>query len=208
MVIQSIEPRTTRDRILDAAETLLGRFGYRKMTVDDLAAEAGIGKGTVYLSFKSKEEAVLGTIDRIVDAVCDEMERLRASSAPAPEKLKAMLLARVLIRFDRVSGYRDSLNDLLSVIRGSLLERRERHFAREIEILAAAIRDGQHGGAFVSGNAVRFARALLLATNNFLPYALSPRELGDRRSLQRDARDVAELLVTALTNENDEGDSE
>ncbi len=207
MVIQSAEPTTTRDRILDAAETLLGRYGYRKMTVDDIAAEAGIGKGTVYLSFKSKEEAVLGTVDRIVDAVCDEMDRIRASSAPAPEKLKAMLLARVLIRFDRVSGYRDSLNDLLSVVRTSLLERRERHFAHEIEILSGAIRDGQHAGELVAGNAARFARALLLATNNFLPYALSPRELGDRRSLQRDAKDVAELLVTALSNDNDKGDS-
>ncbi|HEX2123184.1 MAG TPA: TetR/AcrR family transcriptional regulator [Thermoanaerobaculia bacterium] len=205
MVIQSAEP-TTRDRILDAAETLLGRFGYRKMTVDDLAAEAGIGKGTVYLSFRSKEEAVLGTIDRIVDAVCDEMERIRASYASPPDRLKAMLLARVLIRFDRVSGYRESLNDLLSVIRTKVLERRERYFAREIDIIAAAIRDGQHEGAFVAGNAARFARALLLATNNFLPYALSPRELGDRRSLQRDAKDVAELLVTALTIDNDKGD--
>lgn len=206
MVTQSLTERTTRERILDAAETLLGRFGYRKMTVDDLAAEAGIGKGTVYLSFKSKEEAVLGTVDRIVDAVCDEMERIRASNAPAPEKLRAMLLARVLIRFDRVSGYRESLNDLLAVVRASLLERRERHFAREIDILAAAIRDGQHAGAFAAGNAARLARALLLATNNFLPYALSPRELGDRRSLQRDAKDVAELLVTALTTDNDKGD--
>src|SRR5687768_13013279 len=98
MVIQSAEPTATRDRILDAAETLLGRFGYRKMTVDDLAAEAGIGKGTVYLSFKSKEDAVLGTIDRIVDAVCDEMERIRASHVSPPDRLKAMLLARVLIR--------------------------------------------------------------------------------------------------------------
>lgn len=41
----------TRDRILDAAERLLGRFGYRKMTVEDIAVEARIGNGTVYLSF-------------------------------------------------------------------------------------------------------------------------------------------------------------
>jgi len=33
-------------RILDAADRLLGRFGFRRMTIDDLAKEAGIGKGT------------------------------------------------------------------------------------------------------------------------------------------------------------------
>src|SRR5437763_1237801 len=43
-------------RILDAADRLLARYGYQKMTVDDLAREAGIGKGTVYLSFPGKSE--------------------------------------------------------------------------------------------------------------------------------------------------------
>jgi AcrR family transcriptional regulator len=188
-----------RARILDAAERLLGRYGYSKMTVSDIAAEAGIGKGTVYLSFPSKEEVVLGTVDRIVDAVCSEMERLRLTGGPATDRLHAMILARVLIRFDRVAGYRESLNDLLSSIRRGLLERRARHFARETTILARAIRDGQRAGELAAGQPERLARSLVLATNNFLPYGLSPAELGDRRRLQRDAADVATLLVTALT---------
>jgi hypothetical protein len=54
----------------------------------------------------------------------------------------------------------------------------------------------------VSGDPRRLARALVLATNTFLPYALSPRELGDRRRLQRDAEDVIRLLVTALTQKS------
>src|SRR5436309_8620440 len=125
-----------RTRILDAAERLLGRYGYRKMTVDDIAAEAGIGKGTVYLSFPSKEEVVLGTVDRIVDAVCEEMARLAVSQKPVEERIRAMLMARILIRFDRVAEYRESLNDLPSAVRKGLLARRERHFARETEVLA------------------------------------------------------------------------
>jgi len=175
-----------RTRILDAAERLLGRYGYRKMTVDDLASEAGIGKGTVYLSFPSKEEVVLGTVDRIVDAVCDEMARIAAADKPAAERVRAMLMARILIRFDRVTGYRESLNDLLSSVRKGLLERRERHFDREIDVLSKLVPR-------------RTARALVLATNNFLPYALSPAELGDRRRLQRDAASVIDLLVAAIS---------
>ena len=198
MVISQTGP-VNRERILDAAERLLGRYGYRKMTVDDLAAEAGIGKGTVYLSFRSKQDAVLATIDRIVDAVCEEMTRIRGSRAAAPAKLRGMLLARVLVRFDRVADYREGLNDLLSDIRASLLERRQRHFEREARILAGAIHDGQRDGAFALGDAGRLARAMLLATNTFLPYSLSPRELGNRRRLQRDADDVVRLLVSALT---------
>ena len=40
-----------RDTILDAADGLIQRFGYQKTTVDDIAREAGIGKGTIYLHF-------------------------------------------------------------------------------------------------------------------------------------------------------------
>ena len=48
-----------RDVILDAMERLLARYGYKKTTMDDLAREAGIGKGTTYLHFPSKEEVAL-----------------------------------------------------------------------------------------------------------------------------------------------------
>lgn len=175
----------TRNRILDAAERLLGRYGYRKMTVADLAAEAGIGKGTVYLSFPSKEEAVLGTVERMIDEVCAEMERIAASGAPVPERVREMLMARIFVRFDRVAGYRESLHDLMGSLRPTLLERRTRHFERETDILARLVPR-------------RVARALIRATYSFLPYALSPAELGDRRKLQHDAAEVIDLLVTAL----------
>lgn len=43
------------ESILDAAETLIVRYGYDKTTVSDIAREAGISKGAIYLSFESKE---------------------------------------------------------------------------------------------------------------------------------------------------------
>ena len=188
-----------RDRILDAAERLLGRFGYRKMTVDDIAAEAGIGKGTVYLSFPSKEEVVLSTVDRIVERVCTAMEEAAARDAPAPERLRAMLRARVLVRFEAVAAYSASLNDLLGRIRAALLARRVQHFERETFVLARVIAGGQQEGELAAGAPRRIGRALVLATNSFLPYALSPDELGDAKRLRREAGDVIDIVVDGIT---------
>jgi AcrR family transcriptional regulator len=188
-----------RDRILDAAERLLGRFGYRKMTVDDIAAEAGIGKGTVYLSFPSKEEVVLSTVDRIVERVCTAMEEAAARDASAPDRLRAMLRARVLVRFEAVSAYSASLNDLLGNIRAALLARRVLHFEREVGVLIRVIASGQRAGEIKAGAARRMGRALVLATNSFLPYALSPEELGDGRRLRREAGDVIDMVVDGIT---------
>jgi AcrR family transcriptional regulator len=68
------------DRILDTARDLLLRWGYRRVTIDELARRAGVGKGTIYLHWRSREElfhavsareAAAGT-DAIVGAIRDD----------------------------------------------------------------------------------------------------------------------------------------
>src|SRR5215510_5036971 len=99
----AIAPKeAVKDAILDATDRLLALFGYRKMTVEDIAAEAGIGKGTIYLHFSSKEEVVLSHIDRIVDRLKERLREIAHSDAPTAERLRLMLLTRVLFRFDSI----------------------------------------------------------------------------------------------------------
>ena len=69
-------PAEIRDAILDAAERLRTHYGCKKITMDDLAREAGIGKRA------------------FVD-----------SDEPASERLRMMGLTRVLFRFDSVKDY-------------------------------------------------------------------------------------------------------
>src|SRR6188474_3422975 len=96
----AIAPKeAVRDAILDATNRLLARFGYRKMTVEDIAAEAGIGKGTVYLHFSSKEEVVLSHVDRVVDRLKERLREISGSDLSAADRLRSMLLTRVLFRF-------------------------------------------------------------------------------------------------------------
>src|SRR5262250_2984256 len=42
-------------RILDAGAELLLRWGYKRVTIDDIARQTGIGAGTIYLHWKTKE---------------------------------------------------------------------------------------------------------------------------------------------------------
>jgi len=60
-------------RILDTAADLLLRHGYRRVTIDDVAAGAGIGKGTVYLHWKTREELFTAVLAREVLAAIDEL---------------------------------------------------------------------------------------------------------------------------------------
>ena len=85
-----------RDLILDAVDVLLARYGYRKMTMDDVARQVGIGKGTIYLHFPAKEELVLSHIDRIADRIVAKLREIAGSSASRRRRLRRMLVLRVL----------------------------------------------------------------------------------------------------------------
>jgi AcrR family transcriptional regulator len=190
-------PVTTRERILDAADLLLARFGYRKMTVEDIAQEAGIGKGTVYLSFPSKEEVALGCIDRMVDQLLARLAAIAGSPRPASERLRELLVARVLHRFDYARAHAASIDALLAGARSGLLTRRLGHFAAEARVIERLLHAAPE---LASDDAARDAEALITATNALLPYSLSPRELGNRAAVERRALAVADLLVRGLSS--------
>lgn len=195
----AIAPKeAVKDAILDATDRLLARFGYRKMTVEDIAAEAGIGKGSIYLHFSSKEEVVLSHIDRIVDRLRERLKEIARSDATAAERLHLMLLTRVLFRFDSIQHYTQSLNDLLSVLRSSLLARRAQYFETEAQIFAEVLAAGREAGEFSFDNEHTTAHALLQATNGFLPYSLSTTELGAREEVEQRVAEVANLMLRGL----------
>lgn len=187
-----------KDAILDATDRLLARFGYRKMTVEDIATEAGIGKGTIYLHFSSKEEVVLSHIDRIVDRLKERLKEIASSDLPAAERLQLMLTTRVLFRFDSVQHYTQSLNDLLAVLRPRVLSRRAQYFEAEAEIFAEVLTAGSATGEFSFDDSRATALALLQATNGLLPYSLSTTELGERKEVEQRTIDIANLLLRGL----------
>ena len=187
-----------KDAILDATDRLLAKFGYRKMTVEDIAVEAGIGKGTIYLHFSSKEEVVLSHVDRIVDRLKQHLAEIARSKVTARERIRQMLLVRVLFRFDSIQHYTQSLNDLLAALRPGLLSRRAKYFEEEAQIFAEVLAVGRASGEFQVEDESSAAWALLEATNGLLPYSLSTRELGEREEVERRTKQVADLLLLGL----------
>ena len=176
--------------IIAAADRLLARYGYRRMTVDDIAREADIGKGTIYLHFPSKEAVILAVINRHIESTLEALRKLAAGPGPGAERLEAMIVARVLERFDRFLPYRESLHEMLAAIRPALLAQRESQLRQEARIFARVIEElGGPPGA---------ARMLLAATNSYLPYYLSAGELGSRARLRREVSELARLLVAGL----------
>lgn len=193
------KPRTTKDAILDATDKLLAKYGYKKMTIDDLAQEVGIGKGSVYLHFSSKEEIAITHIERMISRMTDKLRNIAATNVKPGERLRLMLIERVLYRFDSVQNYKRSLDEMLSYVRTPLLERRKQWFNEEARIFAGVIEEGQKSQIFASGDAFDIALTLMSATNSLLPYSLSTIELSDRADLVSRTEKTAKLLIKGMS---------
>jgi AcrR family transcriptional regulator len=206
-MVSTLTKEETREAILDAADHLLARYGYRKMTVDDIAQEAGIGKGTIYLHFASKEEVTLSHVDRIVERLKERLWAIARTDADVAIRLRLMLVARVLFRFDSVQHYTQSLNDLLAALRPNLLARRARYFEDEARVFAEVLGEGARAGVFDAGDALSTAFALLHATNSLLPYSLSTTELGERDEIKEKTEHIADLILSGLLRKHDAPDT-
>lgn len=67
--------RARAGRILDAAAELLSQHGYRRVSIDDVAALARVGKGTIYLHWKTREGLFWAALQRDAMRMLDDLVR-------------------------------------------------------------------------------------------------------------------------------------
>ncbi|NWJ45443.1 MAG: TetR/AcrR family transcriptional regulator [Chloroflexi bacterium] len=75
----SLKERQRQERlelILQATETALLEKGYHEMSLDEIAAQVGIAKATIYLHFSSKEELVISLLKRALEASLHDLEQV------------------------------------------------------------------------------------------------------------------------------------
>jgi AcrR family transcriptional regulator len=172
------------------------------MTIDDIAAEVGIGKGTIYLHFGSKEEIALARIDRVISRLQERLCEIARNQDCATSRIREMLITRVLHRFDAVQQYTESLSDVLASIRPALLRQREHHFQQEAKIFAQVLNQGKRTGEFTFKDSSSTAQTLLTATNSLLPYSLTTNQLGKRAEVKERVSRIANLVLVGLLDRN------
>jgi AcrR family transcriptional regulator len=195
---QALAKPDTRTAILEAAERAFATHGYKKVTVEDIAAGAGLGRRTIYLHFQGKKHIALAVIDRIVEQLFAELARVAASAVPPSERLRRMLVCRVLFLFDRERDLRHTLDDMYKALMPRYKTHREKYIRGEVELFAGVLREGEERGEFSDLDAAEVAGALVMATNSLTPFSLNARQRGQRTRVERQVRLIADLLVDGL----------
>lgn len=170
------------DAILDAAEELLTTKGLAAMTLDDLIAEVGISKPTLYQHFRSKEELVASIMTRELREATRKLHDLAAAMPPG-EALRALIGWFVAQRAEYACGPVTDLCITLSLMSQGPIREAERAFTREIEAL---VETAQKVGAIRTTVPAVFVSQTLLSISKDISY----------RDLLQDGR----TDVTAMTD--------
>lgn len=143
-----------RSKILKMSSLYFAKYGFGDTKIGDLAKYMGIGQGTIYLYFKSKEELFEAIRSRAENE--EEIQRLKAlSKLPLPAKAKIDLISKEMAK--KLKGDEEYCVKI-TILSQLLLEKKEAPYANDLyKELAKIIRQGQKEGSVVKGDALYLA---------------------------------------------------
>jgi AcrR family transcriptional regulator len=156
-----------REAILQAAERLFRHYGIGKTTVGDVARECGIGVGSVYLEFESKDAIVSELAVQRHVTVLDAMRRAATRGAYA-DRLSAALEARIEALF-ALNGLGAHSCDLVFCPSMAVKSAYGRFRSEELGLVAGLLEDGARAGEFEIDDALRTAELIQRAYATFSP---------------------------------------
>ncbi|HEU5379837.1 MAG TPA: TetR/AcrR family transcriptional regulator [Ktedonobacteraceae bacterium] len=150
--------------ILEVAEEILTRKGYHTASMDEIAAQAGVAKGTLYHHFPTKEDLFFALIEQAVTRFDHMVQQVAVSSSSASEKLERII--------DYVYGGRTGTHvHLLRLLRDngelrSRLQMKRAHSDERINVAMGQLRtifeEGKDQGLFASAIATELMVHLFL----------------------------------------------
>src|ERR1044072_9585328 len=147
--IPSVRQQTgdKREAILRAAIAVFAHNGYFNSKVADIASEAGVADGTVYLYFKSKEEILHSIFDRSVDEALTAARAQIKAIADARERLRRI----AFLHLERLGADRDLAVVFQVELRGStklMVEVSAAGFAEYLALIRSTFEEGRRAGVF------------------------------------------------------------
>jgi AcrR family transcriptional regulator len=132
--------RAVRDAAIDATARLVVGQGLASVTMSKIAAEAGIGRATLYKYFPDLESVLLAWHERQVGGHLAHLAHVRDQTADPGQRLQAVLEAYALMRYGQPHG-----TDLSALLhRGEHVDQAHRRLA---DLIGGLLADAAAAGA-------------------------------------------------------------
>jgi AcrR family transcriptional regulator len=161
-----------RARIVDAARKRFRYYGIGKTTMQEIADDAGVAVGTLYLYFSNKDDLVVACAEEFVRRHRRRAEAILASAAPADKKLRRY----VVDRFRQSEATRTSSRHAAEITRAVLRvkpDRIDEESQMMWQVIGEILAEGVRDGLFRIDRPADDAKIFLIAIAAFFPNALT-----------------------------------
>ncbi|MFB7372110.1 TetR family transcriptional regulator [Streptomyces sp. NPDC056222] len=186
----------TAERILEATEEVLRRYGPAKATVVDVARVLGVSHGSVYRHFRTKAALREAVTERWLSrAEVALAELIAASDRPAAEKLRAWFSGLFEAKRHK-AGDDPELFATYGVLIDEASGVVDHHIEALVDQVRAIVEEGVRDGEFTADDPGASARALFMATAHFHDPAYAAE--WQRPTIDAEFEAVVELLLRGL----------
>ena len=192
-------PEGKRERILDAAIKVFAAEGFYNAKVSQIAHEAGVADGTIYLYFKSKDDLLINLFEDRMEMVNANLREAIETESTAVARLRRI----VKLHLELVEQNRDMAEVISVELRQSskfIREYSNPKFAEFLRTIAGAVVEGQRTGELRTGiDPYVFARALFGALDE-IALAWLVKHPGSKASIElpRAAEQLGDLFIDGL----------
>jgi AcrR family transcriptional regulator len=184
----------TRKAIQEAVVSLVTRTGTRKVTMDQVAAEAGMSKGCLYIHFRSKKELLESVKTAIFAPLADQLQDILDGPLTPKQKIES-IVHRLLGYFDENRGLFRFLLEEREIAESPAIRQKNSRYRNFVERIAKVLDDGAATGLFCPMDAKKVASIFIEAM-----IAMTARRLLEENpgSLDGDARLLIQVLFQGI----------
>jgi TetR/AcrR family transcriptional regulator len=156
-------PSVTQDkehRILDAAQNRFARFGFSKVTMDEIAEDVGMAKASLYYYYPAKEDVFRAVIRREQEEFLKQAAAILDQPISAPQKLSAYVSQRVALtnQLHNLSALNAKFwHNMKPVFRDLFVAFGQ----EELHVLTKILRDGKKNNEFSTTSPEKTAEVIL-----------------------------------------------
>ena len=189
----------TRKAIQEAVVNLVTRTGTRKVTMDRVAAEAGLSKGCLYIHFRSKKELLESVKTVSFKPLGDQLQEILNGSLAPNQKIEG-IVHRLFSYFDENRGLFRFLLEEREIAQSQVIRQKNSRYRNFVERIANVLDDGIASGLFRHMDSRKVASIFIEAM-----IAMTARRLLEENPgpLDEDARLLIQVLFRGIASIHD-----
>jgi AcrR family transcriptional regulator len=184
-----------RESIINAASIAFSKYGYKKTTLDDIAAFTNVSKTGMYYYFKNKEEVFNAVIKKEAAKMQEYLTEVINQENTPIDKVFAYVNGRMSF-LERISNYYSALkNDLFEQL-GAIYNNREEFDKIELEALINILEEGVEKGDFFIEDTLETAMTVMMTLKSLeIPFFGTEKPMDYKKHLDK----LTSLLLYGLT---------